>query len=163
MKFETRHFYGTESLSNIIQLRYEVLRQPLGLSLEQSRFPGDELPTTVHIVGFLEDSMVSCLTILPSNESIRSNDSNTGQLRGMAVANAQRRFGFGAKLLESAHDWARTKGISLWCNARSEAVGFYLKHGWQATGTEFEVANVGPHIPMIWSPNDVEPLVETDE
>jgi GNAT superfamily N-acetyltransferase len=144
MKFEIRYFYGSEALPGIIELRYEVLRKPLGLSLEQSQFAGDELNTTVHIVGFVDNAMEACLTILLSeNQQI-------GQLRGMAVSEEFRGHGLGSQLLEAAHEWAREKGVSLWCNARSQAVGFYSKHSWEVSGPEFTVANVGPHFPMVW-------------
>lgn len=152
MKFEIREFYGSEALPAIIQLRYEVLRKPLGLSLEQSRFNGDELRTTVHIVGYTDNKTAACLTILLSDAKL-SEEPPPGQLRGMAVADEYRGLGLGARLLDAAHEWARQKAVSLWCNARSQAVGFYSKHGWEVTGPEFEVAAVGSHFPMAWNPN----------
>jgi len=154
MQFEIRDFYGLEVPPEIIQLRYEVLRKPLGLSLEQSQFAGDEQGTTVHIVGYIDNAVAACLTILlsedPQTDGQASDDKQSGQLRGMAVADRYRGLGLGARLLESAHNWARKKGFSLWCNARSQAVGFYVKHGWKVSGPEFTVANVGPHFPMTW-------------
>jgi GNAT superfamily N-acetyltransferase len=152
MKFEIREFYGSVDLPVIVKLRYEVLRKPLGLSLEQSQFAGDELSTTVHIVGHVENRMAACLTILLSEVNL-TKEPQIGQLRGMAVADGYRGLGLGARLLEAAHEWARQKGVSLWCNARSQAVGFYSKHGWEVSGPEFEVVSVGPHFPMVWKPN----------
>jgi predicted GNAT family N-acyltransferase len=152
MTFEIREFYGSEALPAIIQLRYEVLRKPLGLSLEQSQFSGDELSTTVHIVGYKNSTTAACLTILFSDVKMPE-EFLSGQLRGMAVADGCRGLGLGSRLLEAAHELARQKGVSLWCNARSQAVGFYSKHGWEVTGPEFEVVSVGPHFRMVWKPN----------
>jgi GNAT superfamily N-acetyltransferase len=151
MTFEIRAFYGSEALSAIIQLRYDVLRKPLGLSMEQSQFPGDELSTTVHMVGYKNNKMAACLTILLSDVKLPE-EPQSGQLRGMAVADGYRGLGFGALLLDAAHEWARQKGVSLWCNARRKAVGFYSKHGWEVTSPEYEVVNVGPHFRMCWKP-----------
>lgn len=151
MTFEIRESYGSEALPAIIQLRYEVLRKPLGLSLEHSRFEGDELSTTVHIVGYKDGTTAACLTILLSDVKLPE-EPQAGQLRGMAVADGYRGLGLGSRLLAAAHEWARQKGVSLWCNARSQAVGFYSKHGWEVTSPEYEVVNVGPHFRMCWKP-----------
>lgn len=56
------------------------------------------------------------------------------------------RGGTGAALLSAAVDIAWTGGArGLWATARREALGLYLRGGWQVVGPEWHKAGVGPH------------------
>jgi GNAT superfamily N-acetyltransferase len=76
-------------------------------------------------------------------------DDSAWQLRGMAVLENSQRNGIGSVLLRAcgAHVVARG-GTRLWCNARTGAVPFYVKHGFETVGAEFIIADVGPHYIM---------------
>ena len=80
--------------------------------------------------------------------SLKPVDSETVQLRQMAVAEDRRREGIGALLLAHAEDWARGQGLRLIVlNARLGAESFYAKFGYLAQGEPFE-ENTVPHIRM---------------
>ena len=72
---------------------------------------------------------------------------DAAQLRGMATHPAHARRGIGTAILRFvetlvAHDWR----LSLaWCNARTSALTFYERAGWQIASAEFDVPDVGPH------------------
>ncbi|MFN8184514.1 MAG: GNAT family N-acetyltransferase [Candidatus Nanopelagicales bacterium] len=67
------------------------------------------------------------------------------QLRSMAVLTAYR-GGAGARLLSAAVATARESGAgALWAAARIEALGLYLRGGWQAVGGPWDKPGIGPH------------------
>jgi predicted GNAT family N-acyltransferase len=73
------------------------------------------------------------------------------QLRGMATDPEYHGWGFGREVLRRAEqNISRIAKVRLfWCNARSEAVGFYKKQGWAVVSEEFDIPDVGPHFKMI--------------
>jgi ribosomal protein S18 acetylase RimI-like enzyme len=72
------------------------------------------------------------------------------QLRGMATAPEARGLGLGRALVRECAAFTRANDAQLlWCNARSGAVGFYRKFGFEVMGGEFEIPDVGPHFRMI--------------
>jgi predicted GNAT family N-acyltransferase len=80
--------------------------------------------------------------------SLKPLDSETLQLRQMAVAEDRRRERIGARLLARAEEWARGEGYRLIVlNARLGAEGFYARFGYLAQGEPFE-ENTVPHIRM---------------
>lgn len=40
-------------------------------------------------------------------------------------------------------------GWLVWCNARTSAIGFYEKLGWQVVSEPFDVLTAGPHVKMV--------------
>jgi len=130
----------------IHRLRFEILRKPYGLSLENAMFPEDHLASTVHIIAVNSQGLVGCATLLvPETES-------TIQLRGMAVASNVQGTGVGRLIVLESHVYARQIQKSLWCKARQSAIGFYQRQGWVTTGLPFEIPVFGPHIKMEWHP-----------
>jgi predicted GNAT family N-acyltransferase len=75
------------------------------------------------------------------------------QLRGMAVAEEVRGTGLGRQLLLTAQtavaDDPVAKDWRWWCNARTTAIGFYEKLGWEVASGEFMIEGVGPHKKMV--------------
>lgn len=69
------------------------------------------------------------------------------RLRGMATASGAQGQGVGSRVLAvGLAEVARRGGQSLWCNARSSALGFYRREGFHTIGEEFIVAELGlPH------------------
>ena len=68
----------------------------------------------------------------------------------MAVDPSRQGSGVGAQVLSQAVAAAREAGAPLiWANARTTALGFYLRHGWQVAGEEFLASDTGlPHHPI---------------
>lgn len=145
---QIRQSCGIEDISPIRQLRYLVLREPLGMPYEETLFDGDENLRTRHVVAYLGDRAVGCLTLMPPENL---DDSLSVQLRGMAVLSEFQGKGIGSKLLGFVSRLAREHGWKLWCKARQTAVPFYAANGWQVVGDEFEIPRIGPHYRMEWS------------
>jgi GNAT superfamily N-acetyltransferase len=69
------------------------------------------------------------------------------QVRAMAVDPSCRGQGIGSLVLAAILDHVRARGGSLvWCNARTPAVGLYLRTGFVAVGTQFDLPHIGPHV-----------------
>lgn len=127
----------------ILPLRQQVLR-PL-LPTDAARFDGDDDPTTIHLAIRAGQDVIGVTSLYRRPCPDRDADAAM-QLRGMAVAPKNRGRGVGSALLDSSVRHARAVGVTvLWCNARVEAVGFYLRHGWRTLGREFDIPGVGPH------------------
>ncbi len=63
---------------------------------------------------------------------------NDFQFRKFAVDADMQGKGVGNQLLQYITDFAvKEGGIHLWCNARTTAIGFYLKNGFEPTGKLF--------------------------
>ena len=73
------------------------------------------------------------------------------QLRGMGVVAVHQGTGVGQSLLATLEQIARAASPIqlLWCNARKEAIGFYLRQGWSIASEEFMIEDVGPHCRMV--------------
>jgi predicted GNAT family N-acyltransferase len=129
----------------ILDLRHRVLRT--GLPRQTAHFPGDELLTTRHFAVYEGDQVVGCATFL---ETQRDGEP-AWQLRGMATDPARQGQGVGRVLVEQATAALSARGSkSYWCNARTSAVGFYQRIGWETVGPEFQIEGVGPHYIMVW-------------
>ncbi|MDB5005014.1 MAG: family N-acetyltransferase [Mucilaginibacter sp.] len=60
------------------------------------------------------------------------------QFRKFAVDAPVQNMGIGKMLLNYIMDFAITEGADrIWCNARVTAIGFYLRYGFERTGTLF--------------------------
>ncbi len=133
--------HGTKEYNQMIQLRYEMLRKPLGL-----RFSDDELQkekTDVLIGAFEEDDdkLLGCCLLTKV-------DDKTVRLRQMAVPNSLQGKGIGRALMIFAENIARDLGYNkMIMHARKTALGFYGKLGYNVTGNEFVEVTI-PHFVM---------------
>ena len=129
-----------------LPLRQAVLRP--GRLLESAQYPGDDAPTTRHFGAFRDARLLGIATLLHA-EMPEQPGVPALQLRGMATAPEVRGQGFGRALIRACLAFARESGVPLlWCNARTGAVGFYRKLGFEIVGVEFIVPDVGPHFRM---------------
>ena len=131
--------HGTKEYQQMIKLRNDILRRPLGLS-----FSPDELAKEkedILIGAFDDDEMLACcLMTKVDNKCLR--------LRQMAVQNNLQGKGIGASMMNFAELVARDKGFKkLVMHARKTAVGFYEKLGYKVAGDEFVEVTI-PHYVM---------------
>ncbi|MBS1743210.1 MAG: GNAT family N-acetyltransferase [Bacteroidetes bacterium] len=130
--------HGTPEYKQMIQLRYTILRQPLGLS-----FTDDELEmekNDILIAAFDDDEMLGCCMLVPV-------DRNTARVRQMAVNNNLQGKGIGASIMSFAENLARDKGFNkLIMHARKTAIGFYEKFGYKVVGDEFTEVKLPHHV-----------------
>jgi GNAT superfamily N-acetyltransferase len=147
-----RATFGAEQLDAVRQLRYRVLREPIGLPFEATLFVGDELETTRHLIAMMDSHPIACLTLLLPASKQEPPSLQPVQLRGMAVLPSAQGKGVGSRLLAAVHTMASESGWSLWCNARQSAVPFYRGNGWRIDGPAFDIPPIGPHFQMRWEP-----------
>lgn len=133
------------SSRDTLNLRSKQLRN--NLPLEDCIFPTDEIDGAFHLGCFVDDQLMTVASFFPSNYQ----DRKLGyQLRGMATAKEFVGEGYGAKLIDFAITQLKaTNATYLWCNARTSAIEFYTKKGFELVSSEFEIEGVGPHYEMI--------------
>lgn len=131
--------YGTKEYKQMVDLRYQMLRKPLGLS-----FSDDELALEknyVHIGCFDDDKLEGCCMLVPK-------DKNIVQLRQMAVISGLQGKGIGRVLMQFAENISRDLGYKIiMMHARKTATGFYEKLGYTRSGNEFLEVSL-PHYVM---------------
>lgn len=123
----------------VYQLREAILRQPLGLSLQQEDLSGDAEDDIFIAVD--AGRVVGCLMRKPLPGAV-------AKLRQMAVAEEQQGRGIGRMLMNAAEGDSRELGfkkISL--HARKQVTAFYSGLGYQVKGEEFEEVTI-PHLLM---------------
>ncbi|MBB5440506.1 putative GNAT family N-acyltransferase [Pedobacter sp. AK017] len=132
--------------TDTLPLRSKVLRKDA--PLEQCVFPADEVKGGFHLGYFAGTSLVCIATFYP--EDCAEQGIGGFRLRGMATDPAFMGKGYGAELIKFAINKLRSVNASyIWCDARSLAVGFYKKLGFEFISEEFEVTGIGPHFKMI--------------
>ncbi len=131
--------HGTKEYLQMIKLRKEILRQPLGLSYTPDELAGEK--EDILIGAFDDDDMLACcLMTKVDNKCLR--------LRQMAVQNNLQGKGIGASMMNFAELVARDKGFKkLIMHARKTALGFYEKLGYKVVGDEFIEVTI-PHVVM---------------
>ncbi|WP_114792195.1 GNAT family N-acetyltransferase [Niabella yanshanensis] len=121
--------FGTKEYQQMIDLRNEILRKPLGMELESSDIEADK--ENILIGAFEEEKMLGCCIL------VKEGDLGV-ILRQMAVRNQLQGKGIGRALMEFAETIARDIGYrEISMHARSSAAGFYEKMGYNVTGDEF--------------------------
>lgn len=131
--------YGTPEYQQMLKLRDDILRKPLGLQfdIEELEKEKDHL-----LIAAVDDgTMRGCCMLVKEGEQ-------TVRLRQMAVTDDLQGKGIGRALMTFAENLARDHGFrKITMHARSNAVGFYEKLGYTKVGDEFEEVTI-PHYVM---------------
>jgi predicted GNAT family N-acyltransferase len=131
--------HDTKEYQQMVKLRYDMLRKPLGLSFDKEELDKEKEDI---LMGAFEDDRIlgCCLLTRIDDKSVR--------LRQMAVPNSLQGRGIGRALMVFAENIARDMGYKiLVMHARKTATGFYEKLGYSKTGSEFEEVTI-PHYTM---------------
>jgi GNAT superfamily N-acetyltransferase len=138
------------AVEEIRPLRHAVLRA--GYPIEASVY-AEDVGAAVHVGAWDGGEVVGCATVFPQPwpGPDPAAEPAAWRLRGMAVAGDRQGSGVGTQVLDEAVAAARAAGAPLvWANARTAALGFYLRHGWQVAGSEFVANDTGlPHFPIV--------------
>ena len=111
----------------------------LGGSATGSRaFSKDLATTTRHWAAVADGVIVGCASVMQLRGYA---------LRGMAVAAEHRRQGIGTWMLRAV---CEEVDAPMWCNARIQAVPFYLHRGWVEVGPRFDLRDRGVHQRLAW-------------
>ncbi len=132
--------FATPEYDEAVALRYEVLRQPLGLTYTPEQLA--EEYSHIHLAAYTEEGrLVGYLNLTPQNEQVV-------KMRQVAVNPARQGQGIGRKLVEASEALAQRAGFQvLSLHARASAVPFYQKMGYTALGEQFEEVTL-PHFKM---------------
>jgi N-acetylglutamate synthase-like GNAT family acetyltransferase len=126
--------HGTKEYQQMVELRNEILRKPLGLVFDPEELAREN--EDILIATFEEDKMLGCCLLTKvDNQCVR--------LRQMAVQNNLQGKGIGSAMMNYAENVARDAGYNkVIMDARKTAIGFYEKLGYKVTGNEFEEITV---------------------
>ncbi len=132
-------------------LRGLVLRP--GQPPESLVYPGDDAPDSFHAGAEIDGEIVGIASIFPEPMPLAPdadiNPANAFRLRGMATRPDLQGSGLGSGVLLYCIEHLRDIGTPiLWCNARTSAIGFYQRLGFETVGDEFDIAGIGPHYVM---------------
>jgi predicted GNAT family N-acyltransferase len=131
--------HGTKEYLQMVHLRHEILRKPLGLTFDEAELEKEK--EDILIGAFEDDRLLGCCLLSPMNAS-------TIRLRQMAVPNNMQGKGIGRALMIFAENIARDQGYRKLCmHARKTALGFYMKLGYTISGEEFTEVTI-PHYIM---------------
>ncbi len=130
--------YGSPEYQKTVDLRYKILRVPLGLTFSEADLKKDE--NDFHFGLLAGGVLVACLILTPeANGKVK--------MRQVAVDDTVQGKGYGAKLSLAAEDWARNNGYNIvYCHARSVAAGFYKKLGYTIIGDEFTEVGIAHYM-----------------
>lgn len=144
--FSTPYFYGmpimqidfgTPKYNQMVELRDEILRKPLGLTFTPADLERDKQDI---LIGAYDDGRIlgCCILTRESATNIR--------LRQMAVRPNQQGKGIGQQIMRFAEMMARDKGYKvLSMHARDTAIGFYEKQGYKVVGKPFLEVTIPHH------------------
>lgn len=131
--------YNSAAHKQMIELRNDILRKPLGLSFTPADFQKEQ--QDILIGAFEVNKIVGCCVLTKVNE-------RTIQLRQMAVNSEFQRKDVGKQIVQYAEKIAREeKYETIMMHARSVAVSFYKKLGYAIEGNEFTEVSI-PHFMM---------------
>jgi N-acetylglutamate synthase-like GNAT family acetyltransferase len=131
--------HGTKEYLQMVHLRNEILRKPLGLSFDKEELEKEK--EDILMGAFEDDRLLGCCLMSRM-------DAVTIRLRQMAVPNNMQGKGIGRALMIFAENIARDLGYRKLCmHARTTAVGFYQKLGYSINGEEFMEVTI-PHYVM---------------
>ncbi len=131
--------HGSVEYNQMIRLRDDILRRPLGLSFSQEELNKEK--EEILIGAFEDEKMLGCCMLVKEEPTVV-------RLRQMAVSNNLQGKGIGKALMLFAENIARDRGFhTLKMHARKTAVGFYERLGYEIAGPEFEEVTI-PHFVM---------------
>lgn len=131
--------HGSREYDEMIVLRDEILRRPLGLTFSKEDLEAEKEDL---LIGAYNDGVIAgCCVLSPEKDG-------TIRLRQMAVAGRFQGKGIGTGIMKYAEKVARERGYRfLSMHARVVAKGFYERLGYAVIGDEFTEVTI-PHYLM---------------
>ena len=122
-----------------LELRYQVLRAPLGMDRASVKFPFDA--DSLHLVAVEGPDVVGCVLFHPEGP-------HTGRLFQMDVAPARQKSGLGARLVRALEEALEARGFQeVTLHGRASVQGFYERLGYAVYGEPFVEVGI-PHVHM---------------
>jgi GNAT superfamily N-acetyltransferase len=119
MEIKISHFSVENPLyQECLNIRYEVLRKPLGMDIKPEEKESDKRAT--HILAQVDGRAVGTVSLIDN------------RLRQMAVIDGQQGLGIGAELVRHLEKVAKGQGVrEVILDARFNAIPFYEKLGYE--------------------------------
>lgn len=131
--------YGSPEYLQMVKLRDDLLRKPLGLTFTQEELEKEK--ENMLIGAFEDEKMLGCCMLVEEKPG-------TVRLRQMAVLNDLQGKGIGRVLMGFAENLARDRGYKkISMHARKNTVMFFEKMGYKTVGDEFVEITI-PHYIM---------------
>lgn len=131
--------HGSRNYWHAVDLRYAVLREPLGLNYSRQQLLAED--KDIHIVYYKDALVIGTLMLTPHENGII-------KMRQVAIDEGYQGEGIGSKMVEYAEAYALDHGFhTMEMHARKTAVPFYTRLGYQVVGEEFEEVTI-PHYKM---------------
>ncbi|WP_181349957.1 GNAT family N-acetyltransferase [Thalassobacillus sp. CUG 92003] len=126
------------------KLRQLVLRP--NQTIEACEYPGDESPSTFHLGAFENNELIGIASFyFETSDAVEKG--NQYRIRGMAIHPDHRGLRIGTTLIHKANRVLFKEGVDyMWCNARTSALAFYERIGFQQASDVFEIEPIGPHV-----------------
>ncbi len=131
---------SSEEFKNYDLFRWEILRKPIGKSIESLKDEYED--SSYHLIGVFDNKIIAC-------GRLHFNNAYEAQIRYMAVDEHYQRKGIGVKVIKLLEAEAKKKQINkIVLNARDHVIEFYKKSGYKAV-RKYEVSDTGiPHTSM---------------
>ncbi len=134
--------YRSAEYDQMVSLRSEILRKPLGLTFSGQDLEKDENDLLLTVYFPDSEQILGCCILTKLNEQ-------TVQLRQMAVSGFYQNKGLGSELLAFAEQTAIQHNYKyIYLHARKTAVNFYKKQGYSIEGDQFMEVGI-PHFEML--------------
>ena len=131
---------SSEEFKNYDLFRWEILRKPIGKSIESLKDEYED--SSYHLIGVLDNKIIAC-------GRLHFNNAYEAQIRYMAIDEHYQRKGIGVKVIELLEAEAKKKQINkIVLNARNHVIEFYKKSGYKSL-RKYEGSDTGiPHTTM---------------
>ena len=129
-----------EEFKNYDLFRWEILRKPIGKSIESLKDEYED--SSYHLIGVIDNKIIAC-------GRLHFNNPYEAQIRYMAIDEHFQRKGVGVKVIELLEAEAKKKQINkIVLNARNHVIEFYKKSGYKAV-RKYKGSDTGiPHTTM---------------
>ena len=125
-------------------IRREVLRKNIDLPY---KLEGDFDKDSIHLGAYIDEKLVSIVTLINRRKELLKGEQY--QLRGMGTLSEYSGKGYGKLLVKRSEEYLVSRGTHIiWCNARTEAIGFYKSLNYNIIGESFNVPKIGIHYLM---------------
>lgn len=141
-KLEIRRINASDTINMRLKFLYP------GCSHQRAIYPGDEDGQSFHLGAFENSKLISIASFIFEKHPEIASD-HQYRLRGMVTVESFRKRGIGRELLKMAFPVVKQNSCDyLWCHAREDARGFYLKTGFEQSNGPYHISDIGLHYLM---------------